>query len=63
VVLDPGAVFDENAIRLACKQRLAAYKVPRRVFAINHLPTSMIGKVMRREVHDQLVKQVSSESP
>lgn len=63
VVLEPGATFDEDAIRAACKTRLAAYKVPRRVFAIDDLPISMIGKVMRREVRDQLLEQGTSESP
>ncbi|MEP7089214.1 MAG: long-chain-fatty-acid--CoA ligase [Nocardioidaceae bacterium] len=59
VVLDEGASFDEGAIRTACKQRLAAYKVPRRVFVVDNLPLSMIGKVLRRQVRDQLLARTS----
>jgi long-chain acyl-CoA synthetase len=59
VVLERGAVFDEDAIRAACRERLTAYKVPRRVFVVENLPVSMIGKVLRREVRSRLVEQVS----
>jgi long-chain acyl-CoA synthetase len=55
VVLEPGAVFDEQAIRDTCREQLTAYKVPRRVFVVDHLPQSMIGKVMRREVREHLL--------
>jgi long-chain acyl-CoA synthetase len=58
VVLEPGAVFDEDAIRAACKERLAAYKAPRRIFVVDNLPISIIGKVLRREVRSRLVEQV-----
>ena len=54
VVLEPGTPFDEDAIRSACRDQLTAYKVPRRVFAVDDLPRSMIGKVLRRQVRDEL---------
>ncbi|HEX6247643.1 MAG TPA: long-chain-fatty-acid--CoA ligase [Nocardioidaceae bacterium] len=54
VVLEPGASFDEDAVRDATRERLAAYKVPRRVYVLDDLPRSVIGKVLRRQVRDQL---------
>ncbi|QNN54241.1 long-chain-fatty-acid--CoA ligase [Nocardioides mesophilus] len=57
VVLEPGADFDEAAVRAACKERLAAYKVPRRIVVVEELPRSVIGKVLRRQVRDQLQQQ------
>lgn len=63
VVLEPGATFDEDAIRTDCKERLTAYKVPRRVFVLDALPLSMIGKVLRRQVRDQLLEQTSPAGP
>lgn len=54
VVLEPGASFDEAAVREATRERLAAYKVPRRVYVLDDLPRSVIGKVLRRKVRDQL---------
>jgi long-chain acyl-CoA synthetase len=54
VVLRAGAELDAEALRTFCKQHLAAYKVPRKFFAVDELPRSLIGKVLRREVREQL---------
>jgi long-chain acyl-CoA synthetase len=61
VVLEPGAGFDEDAIRAACKDRLAAYKVPRRLFVVDELPRSFIGKALRREVRTRLQTMLDAE--
>ncbi|UFS60242.1 long-chain-fatty-acid--CoA ligase [Subtercola endophyticus] len=55
VVLKPGATLDEKAIRDFCRDHLTAYKVPRRVVELDELPTSLIGKVLRRKVRDDLL--------
>ncbi len=44
---DDGAKIDEELILDACRQRLAAFKVPARVVVSAQLPTSRIGKVDR----------------
>ena len=61
VVLEPGSDFDEAAVREVARQRLTAYKVPKRVFVVDELPRSMIGKVLRREVRGQLLEQTRQE--
>ncbi|MHA7860185.1 AMP-binding protein [Tessaracoccus sp. Y36] len=48
------APIDEAEIRSWAKERLSAYKVPRRVVTVEELPTSMIGKVLRGQVRDQI---------
>jgi long-chain acyl-CoA synthetase len=62
VVLKPGIEPSEETkqelIRY-CKQALAAYKVPRRVEFRQSLPKSLIGKVIRRELHTGKVSTVS----
>jgi long-chain acyl-CoA synthetase len=55
VVLEPGTTLDAEAVREACKEHLAAYKVPRRVTAVDELPRSLIGKVLRRQVRAMLL--------
>lgn len=55
VVMREGAVFDAGAIRQFCRQHLTAYKVPKRVSAVDELPRSLIGKVLRRSVRDDLL--------
>jgi long-chain acyl-CoA synthetase len=57
VVLAPGKELDEESIRTYARDCLAAYKVPKHVVAVDELPKSLIGKVLRRQVRDQLKEQ------
>lgn len=55
VVMEPGASFDEEAIRAYGRDCLTAYKVPKHVVQVDELPRSIVGKVIRRKVRDQLL--------
>ncbi len=57
VVLETGATLDAEGIREFARGTLAAYKVPRRIVAVDELPKSLIGKVIRREVRAQLLAE------
>ncbi|WP_308464931.1 long-chain-fatty-acid--CoA ligase [Rathayibacter soli] len=57
VVMQPGASFDEDAIRAFARENLTAYKVPRHVVQVEELPKSMIGKVLRKQVRDALLAE------
>ena len=52
VVLRPGEEATTEEIRSFAKERLAAYKVPRRLELRDELPVTFIGKVLRRELAD-----------
>ena len=54
VVLAPGATLDVAALRDHCRKHLSAYKVPKTIVARDELPRSLIGKVLRRVVRDEL---------
>ncbi|HEY3546588.1 MAG TPA: long-chain-fatty-acid--CoA ligase [Propionicimonas sp.] len=56
VVLRAGATLDEAALRDFCRERLAGYKVPREIVAVDDLPRSMLGKVLRKQVRDEYLK-------
>jgi long-chain acyl-CoA synthetase len=56
IVLKPGAVFDEQGLRDFCRRGLTAYKVPKRITVVDDLPRSLIGKVLRREVREAMLK-------
>ncbi|NNC10913.1 AMP-binding protein [Planctomonas sp. JC2975] len=56
VIMKPGVPFDEDAIRAFARDTMTPYKVPRRVFEVEELPRSIVGKVLRRQVVEQLVK-------
>ncbi len=54
VVLRPGAQASEDDLRAAVRERLAGYKVPRRVEFVAEIPKSAVGKVLRRALRDPL---------
>ncbi|GEK86191.1 long-chain-fatty-acid--CoA ligase [Microbacterium aerolatum] len=55
VVLDAGAELDEEAIRSFAREIMTPYKVPRRLFVVDELPKSLIGKVLRRQVKEKIL--------
>jgi long-chain acyl-CoA synthetase len=54
VVAEPGVTLDPGVLREQSRAHLAAYKVPRRVVVVDELPKTAIGKLLRRELRDQL---------
>ena len=56
VLDDPDAsAVDLAAVRAWCQQRLAGYAVPRALVVVPELPRSILGKILRRVVRDDLV--------
>ena len=55
IVATPGTEIDAESIRLACRSVLAAYKVPKRIVIVDELPRSVVGKVLRKQVREQLL--------
>ncbi len=55
IVVAPGAEVDVEAIREFARGILTPYKVPRRIYVVDELPKSLIGKVLRRQVRDRLL--------
>ena len=49
VTTNPGNVGEES-LRDYCRERLAGYKVPVRVYAVESLPRNATGKLLRREL-------------
>ena len=54
IVLTPGASLDTAAITAFARETLTAYKVPRRFVVVESLPKSIIGKVLRRKLREQI---------
>ncbi|WP_442575945.1 long-chain-fatty-acid--CoA ligase [Microbacterium sp. F51-2R] len=55
VVCAPGREVDVEALRDFARGILTPYKVPRRIFVVDELPKSLIGKVLRRQVRESLL--------
>ncbi|WP_310448813.1 AMP-binding protein [Sulfuritalea sp.] len=52
VVAEAGATLDAEAIRMALSERIAGYKVPRRIDIVDALPRDDNGKVQKRKIRD-----------
>ncbi|HWL78811.1 long-chain-fatty-acid--CoA ligase [Microbacterium sp.] len=48
--------LDVEAVRDFARGILTPYKVPRRIFVVDELPKSLIGKVLRRQVRESLLQ-------
>ncbi|MDT0157090.1 long-chain-fatty-acid--CoA ligase [Microbacterium sp. ARD32] len=59
IVVDGAKDVDVEAIREFARGILTPYKVPRRIFVVDELPTSLIGKVLRRQVKERLIALTS----
>jgi long-chain acyl-CoA synthetase len=51
VIVRPGSVLTERDILEFCAPRLAAYKRPRAVVFVDHLPMTSSGKLLRRQLN------------
>ncbi len=61
VVVKPGDTLDETELRAHCLNVMAKHKVPRYVwFLSDALPRNASGKFLRREMRDELSKQVAN---
>lgn len=50
VVLAPGGILDESALRATLRTTLPGYAVPKRITAVEALPRTPTGKLIRREL-------------
>lgn len=57
VVLEPGANPDTSAILKFANDDLATYKRPRAVYFVDEFPKSPAGKVLKRELKQQLIER------
>ena len=62
VVPAAGATVDPERVRAFARERLTGYKVPRRVLIVAQLPRSQIGKILRRQVRDQIEANEANEA-
>ena len=53
IVLKPGTTVTGDELASFCRERLAAFKVPKIVEFVKELPKSPVGKVLRRELKER----------
>jgi long-chain acyl-CoA synthetase len=62
VVGRPGVVPEPDAIRAYARDRVAAYKYPRRVVLVESLPKGPTGKILKREIDVQALLESESST-
>lgn len=63
VVLKPGTAVTETELITFLQDRLARYKVPKTVAFLKQLPISGAGKILKRELREQIMGTRTSRSP
>jgi len=53
VVARAGATLDENTLRAALEQRLAKYKLPKRIVFVSEMPRNAMGKVQKAQLRER----------
>jgi long-chain acyl-CoA synthetase len=62
IVLRPGETVTGEDIIAFCKEKLAAYKVPRSIEFRDELPKSAVGKILRKILRDEEEAKLKSEA-
>jgi fatty-acyl-CoA synthase len=62
LVVTPDATRDADAIRAALRERLAAFKVPRRFEFADALPRTATGKIRKPDLRDQYANPKENDS-
>ncbi len=60
IVVNEGETLSEEEVVAYCKERLAAYKVPKMIEFVDELPKTTVGKVLRRELRDREMEKQRS---
>ncbi len=60
VPLSGEEVTEEEIIKY-CRESLAAYKIPRKIYFVEELPKSTIGKILRRELRTKVAEEVGEQ--
>jgi long-chain acyl-CoA synthetase len=61
IVVKKGETLREEDVTDYCKDKLAAYKVPKIIEFIDELPKSAVGKILRRKLKDMEMEKVAQQ--
>jgi long-chain acyl-CoA synthetase len=59
VVLKEGRRLSQDEVLAYCRQRLAKYKLPKKVIFKSELPRTAVGKVLRRKLRDEAMQSTN----
>lgn len=57
IKLKPGAVLDEESLRMQCKGKIASYKIPHYIQFVDEYPSTASGKVQKFKMREMIIEQ------
>ena len=60
IVVRPGKQLSEEEVRRFCRERLAAFKVPKYIFFTDELPTTSAGKLLKRALRERYAQSMQA---
>ncbi len=63
IILKDGMTATADEIITFCKEQLSKFKVPKKVEFRDQLPKTLVGKVLRRVLRDEEMKNIKTQSP
>lgn len=57
IVPKPGQTIDLEELQAFCRQSLAGYKIPRKLFLVDQIPRNASGKVLKYKLREELIEQ------
>jgi long-chain acyl-CoA synthetase len=63
VVLREGRKLSQDELLAYCRERLAKYKLPKKVIFKSELPKTAVGKVLRRTLRDEAMQSTNTDRP
>ncbi|WP_150303759.1 long-chain-fatty-acid--CoA ligase FadD1 [Pseudomonas saliphila] len=61
LVKAPGSELTADQVKTYMREKLTAYKVPRQIEFRDELPTTNVGKILRRELRDEELKKLGAK--
>lgn len=61
IVVKPGETLTEKEVETHCRERLAAYKIPKLIEFVDELPKSAVGKILRKELRERDLKKSNAK--
>ena len=63
VVTQPGERLDfDELIAFLKAKRIASFKLPERLEVVDHFPTSLVGKILKRQLREQIAARITAET-
>jgi long-chain acyl-CoA synthetase len=63
VVIKEGRRLSQDELLAYCRERLAKYKLPKKVIFKSELPRTAVGKVLRRSLRDEAMQSTNTDRP